>query len=163
MFTLTTYVPITPGYSYTSTTSSTGNAGTGTGNIGFTNRQVYASTSTIYSGGDRTYCWYQVPSAGVWLAQYGSNTCITTSYQYTYLATSPIQPVFGGIFNGTNSVKLDESYLLNDVGLIGNKQLAASGTFSTSSSTYIVLVSNFYMTGTPTGLYAYSLVVTRIA
>lgn len=160
--TISLYNPLTPAYTYTQTTTSTGGEGTPSGKIGYIYRQPTAYATIVYSGGDRTYAWLSV-TAGVYLVQYSSNPVLTTNYMYTYLATSPNVPVYNGLFNATGSVRLDESYLLNDIGLAGNKQLAASGTFATNTTIYIVLISNIFTSGTPTGGYGYSLVITRIA
>jgi hypothetical protein len=131
--------------------------------IGYSNRQAIAYTNINYSGGDRTYVWLAV-SPGIYSVAYNSNSTATTNYMYTFLAKSPILPTFGGAFNSAGSTTYDESYLLNDTGVIGNVRMSATAVITTTASTtYIVLISNIFKSGSPVLGYGYSLVVTRIA
>jgi hypothetical protein len=151
--TLTLNKPITPAYTYPSALTQ----------IGYSNRQAIAYTNINYSGGDRTYVWLAV-SEGIYSVAYNSNTTATTNYMYTYLAKSPVLPTFGGAFNSAGSTLYDESYLLNDTGVIGNVRMSATAVIpTTGATTYIVLVSNIFKSGAPNLAYGYSLVVTRIA
>ena len=81
-----------------------------------------------------------------------------------FVATSPYLPTFGGLFNSSGSTLYDESYLLNDSGVIGNVRMSATANIkTTAATTYIVLISNIFKTGSPSLSYGYSLTVTRIA